>query len=86
MIAVRNPHAVVRLARTMIQHVPRGATPSRTITAPEPCERADLITEAERLATFERSRTFHSHSGLTADPSPLGQGLAGVASSSESAS
>lgn len=79
MIAIRNPHAVARLARSIIQHVPRGASPPRTITAPEPCQRADLITEAERLAQFERSRTFHATPANTAAPSPLGQGLAGVA-------
>ena len=83
---IRNPHAVARLSRSMIQRVPRGATPSRTITAPEPCQRADLITEAERQAYFERSRTFHATPANTADPSPLGQGAVGVASSSESAS
>jgi hypothetical protein len=69
-IAIRNPHAVARLARSMIQRVPRGATPSRTITAPEPCESADLLSETERLAQFERSRNFRTPTADSSEPSP----------------
>lgn len=51
MIAIRNP----ALFRAVIQRQHRGVTPSRTITAPDPCPRADLITEAQRMAYFEQS-------------------------------
>jgi hypothetical protein len=51
MIAIRNPH----LLRAVIQRQYRSVTPSRTITAPDPCPRADLITEAQRLAYFAQS-------------------------------
>jgi hypothetical protein len=66
-IAIRNPH----LLRAVVQRTYRGVTPPRTITAPEPCTRADLLSERERLATFERSRTFHASSpGSSPLPSP----------------
>lgn len=69
MIAIRNP----ALLRAVVQRTYRGVTPPRTITAPEPCQRADLITEAERLAQFERSRNFHASSlGDLSLPSPEG--------------
>jgi len=68
-IAIRNP----ALLRAVVQRTYRGVTPPRTITAPEPCQRADLITEAERLAQFERSRNFHAGSpGSLSLPSPEG--------------
>jgi hypothetical protein len=51
MNAIRNP----ALFRAVIQRQFRGVTPSRTITAPEPCVRADLLSEEERLATFAQS-------------------------------
>lgn len=73
---IANPH----LLRAMIQRTHRGVTPSRTITAPEPCERASLITEDERLATFEHSRNFHAASPNPATHPPMAQGLGGVAS------
>lgn len=76
MKTIANPH----LLRAMIQRTRPGVAPSRTITAPEPCERASLITEDERLATFERSRTFHATSPTPATHPPMAQGLGGVAS------
>jgi hypothetical protein len=50
-IAIRNS----ALLRAVIQRQFRGVTPSRTITAPDPCPRADLITEAQRMAYFAQS-------------------------------
>jgi hypothetical protein len=50
-VRVNNPH----LLRALVQRIPRGVTPSRTITAPDPCTRADLLSEEERLATFAQS-------------------------------
>jgi hypothetical protein len=76
-IAIRNPH----LLRACVQRTYRGVTPPRTITAPEPCQRADLITEAERLAQFERSRNFHASPASAGDPPPTAQGAAGLAPS-----
>lgn len=76
MKTIANPH----LLRAMIQRTRPGVAPSRTITAPEPCERASLITEDERLATFERSRTFHAAPVVSATPSPVAQGATGAAS------
>jgi hypothetical protein len=54
MNAIRNPH----LLRALIQRVPRGVRPSRTITAPEPDhgEVHTVLSEDERMAQFERSR------------------------------
>jgi hypothetical protein len=69
-IAVRNPHAVARLARSMIQRVPRGVAPPRHITAPDRLDPADLITERERLAQFEHSRNFHTLTASSPEPSP----------------
>lgn len=68
------------LFRAVIQRTYRGVTPPRVITAPEPCERASLITEAERLATFERSRNFHAASPVPATHPPMAQGPGGAAS------
>jgi hypothetical protein len=49
------------LAKGIIQFVPRGAVPSRVITAPEPCDPIySMTSEAERLAQFEHSRYFHA--------------------------
>lgn len=67
------------LYRAVIQKCPRGVTPSRTITAPEPCERASLLTEEERLATFERSRTFHAAPVSPDGHSPVAERRAGAA-------
>lgn len=72
---IKNP----QLLRAVIQLVPRGRIPPRTITAPENLKRADLMTEAERMATFERSVNFHrisshppvpNHKALVPCPSP----------------
>lgn len=76
MKTIKNPV----LLRAVLQRTYPGVTPSRTITAPEPCERASLLTEEERLATFERSRTFHATSPTPATHPPMAQGLGGVAS------
>lgn len=76
MMKINNP----ALLRAVLQRTYPGVTPSRTITAPEPCERASLLTEDERLATFERSRTFHAAPVVSATPSPVAQGAAGAAS------
>lgn len=52
--------AVQRLARSIIQHVPRGVAPSRTITAPEAGEPIySMLTESERLAQFALSENVH---------------------------
>jgi hypothetical protein len=34
--AIRNPHAIARLAKPMIQRTERGVTPAQAITAPIP--------------------------------------------------
>lgn len=75
MMKINNPV----LLRAVIQRTYRGVTPSRTITAPEPGERASLITEDERLDTFKRSRAFHAAPVVPATSSPVAQGPAGAA-------
>lgn len=79
MHAIRNS----ALLRAVVQRTFRGVTPPRTITAPEPCVRADLITERERLAQFEHSRNFHASSVASATPPPAAQGVAGLAPSTD---
>lgn len=57
---LKTPVEADALHPSIIQRVPRGATPSRTITAPEPGARVlSMIDERERLAQFERSRRVH---------------------------
>lgn len=73
---IANPH----LLRAMIQRTYRGVTPPRTITAPHPCEVKTLLSEADRLATFEHSRNFHAASPVPATHPPMAQGPGGAAS------
>jgi len=57
MTAITNPHAWSRLAKHSIERTYRGQAPARSITAPDPePPHLALLTEAERLATFDQSR------------------------------
>lgn len=55
---VRNPHAVVRLARHMVERTYPGATPTAAITAPLPADKPqdpDKGLLAQRDAYFRQS-------------------------------
>lgn len=57
MNAIVNAHLVSRLSKFMVEPTFRGRSPAASITAPDPeLPRLALLTEDERLATFEQSR------------------------------